>query len=199
MTVLTEEKALERVQKSDENITYILRDKKHSIPNRGKHRLQGRKEGDTNLSDFARTLIGTAAHFDKRKNVEAEFGVSGTSISAYKRGRVSIEQVENGKVLEKRSEVVKTGIRARLDDITSKSVDRISKALDLLTDERLETTKTPVELTVVMKNLASVIEKANPKEANSGNQVQVNLFVPNQMKESDFESIPTIYVPEGER
>lgn len=199
MTVLTEEKAAERVAQSDERITHILREKKHSSPNRGKSGNQGRTEGADNLNDFARELIGTAAHFDSRENVAREMGVSVTSVSNYKHGKLSTEQVEGGLILEKESEAIKKGIRKRLDDITIKGIDRISKALDLITTEKLEAVESVKDLTVISKNLSAVIEKANPKENVNTNAVQVNLFVPPQKSEKEFESIPVIYSPIEER
>lgn len=199
MTVLTEEKAFERVEKSNDRITRILRDKKHSSENRGKHGQQGRKEGQENLNDFARALIGTAAHFDSRESVAKELGVSVTSVSNFKNGKLATEQVENGQVVETVSKDVKKIIKTRLDDITDKATDRILKVLGEITDERIETVKEVKDLTVIAKNLSAVVEKANPKENGNVSAVQVNLFVPPQKDEKEFESIPVVYSPIEER
>lgn len=199
MTVLTEQQAQERLNRSDESLSFVLREKKHSSPNRGKHGLQGNIAGNERVSLFAQELIGTAAHFDKRKNVAREFNVSETSVSNYKHGKISTEQVEDGKILEKQSTDLKKGIRKRLDDITDLAAERLLTTLGLITDEKLETVQKVTDLTVIAKNLGSVIDKANPKESGNGQQVQVNLFVPGQMKEADFESIPVVYNPVEER
>lgn len=149
------------------------------------HQFRGRKKGDTNIPEFLKVLMGTAAAFDDQKTVANEFGVSLPIVNAAAQGKDIINnvRVQNNQLTQK--------IEDALAPQRNGAAEVLMQALNILTPERIMRAKTK-DISTIAKDMAIVIEKTSltKKEQNDNRGVQIMIFAPVQNNETHYESIP---------
>ena len=145
----------------------------------------GRKDGDMNVPESLRKIIAQDAIENGRASaidLAGSFGISASSVSAYTHGATSTASYRepNGE-LRKSNNIVK-------EKIAGKARRRLGWALNGITQEKLEEADLR-DISAVAKDMAVIIkqmEPSNENEGNKGTNVQVVLFSPQLMQESDF-------------
>lgn len=151
--------------------------------------IGGRKNGDKNLSPMMRTLIGAAGELDDNNARTARaFGVSDRAVSNYRLGRKTHEAAIEPAAKSAVTEVVKAGIDRR-QEVKDKAITRLADMFDgPISKDNLDTLK-PREAISAAKDLATVIDRVTPKEANVHQGVQFVIFTPRQKEESEYEVV----------
>lgn len=181
--ILTEEQLKERLESPD-NIINIL----HKVIGKGKHGTQTRTKEKENKTQEERALIGLTAHCDSIANTAEAFGVSTSSVSAYKQGVTSLNPNTRS---EKNS--------AELKEIVSKKTTQVSDtALDKLMDfmDQVDSTdpKRAKQIVSTAKDLADIYDKMRPV-SKEHNGIRVTIMSPNLRPLDSYEIIEV--VPEG--
>lgn len=147
----------------------------------------GRKLGDVNVPNFLREVIGETAAIDGRQDALAlaeQWGISPSSVSAYRNGATSTATMNKQPNLEKINRARKA--------ISAQARNKIKLALRHITAEKLEETK-PVELASIARSLAGVVkdmEPEDPKDPNGGkDKPQFVVFAPSFKSENHYEAV----------
>jgi predicted transcriptional regulator len=118
----------------------------------------GRKEGDNNVPDSLRKIIGETSEIDGRKEALAlasHFGISPSSVSAYANGSTSTDSMNkrpNLPHINKAKEVIARSARNKLRD-----------ALKHITSDKLENTKA-VDLASIARSMSAVVKEMEPEQ-----------------------------------
>jgi hypothetical protein len=148
----------------------------------------GRKTGDFNVPDSLRKVIAETSIEEgskESKKLAAAYGISGSSVSAYKVGAkstASYDSPDDGL----RSVVKDTKIR-----ISSKAKSRLLKAIQHITDDKLEGAKVR-DLAGIAKDLATVVKVMEPETKEASSTIAGPTFVfytPPQKKEEQYETL----------
>lgn len=123
------------------------------------------------------SLVGTPA-----KEIQKTFGISQSSISAYKTGQTSLNP-KSGKDPELVDHKAKT-----IERIEIQARSKILSALGLLTDEKIDEGKAR-DISGVAKDLSGVIKNLQPESGVSSQPMQVLIYSPRKSKEEDFDVI----------
>lgn len=145
------------------------------------------RNGKEEVPESARKLIGEMAiNGASPEIISKEFGISPSSISAYKNGATSTATYNQpdpqlkDHVTEARNKIVK---RARR---------KLLMALDNIDDEKLSDCK-PRDLAGIAKDMSAVIKNMEPeKSENNNNGTQFIFLVPPMKKESDYPTIDVL-------
>jgi transcriptional regulator with XRE-family HTH domain len=174
--ILTREQAEER-EKSEDNAINII----HKITGKGQHRSAARTEGSTNRTTAERAMIGLTAKFDTIENTANMFGVSKSSVTAYKKG-VTTHNKETASEIS--NQELRVSITEKSDKIAESAVDKLMGALNLIQPELLE--KRPVrEIASVAVSLANVFDKVRP-QTDKPAAAQVIIFAPGQRNLEEY-------------
>ena len=142
----------------------------------------GRKEGDVNVPNFLREMIGSTSEIDGRKEalkLASQFGISPSSVSAYSNGSTSTASMNkqpNLQAINRAKELI--GVNAR---------NKIRRALAHITEPKLAAAK-PADLASIAKSLSGVVrdmEPEAPKEG-GGDKPQFVVFAPQFIDEKNF-------------
>ncbi len=150
----------------------------------------GRGEGNANVPDSLRKIIGETSEIDGRREALAlakEFGISSQSVSAYANGSTSLA------TYDKKDTGLAKYINARKEKISNRAQKKLLLALDGITEERIGEAKLR-DLAIVAKMMSGVVkdmepEKEKEKESTAINNVQFVMFAPPMIKESSLETI----------
>lgn len=118
----------------------------------------GRKEGDVNVPNGLRNLIGATAVEDSRQDaleLAASFGISPSSVSAYSNGSTSTDSYDkrpNAPVID--------GAKQR---VSKRARTVLLRAINHLTDEKLSAAKAG-EIASVAKSMSSIMTDMEPKK-----------------------------------
>lgn len=147
---------------------------------------RGRKEGDNNVPDFLRKIIGENAIEEGNKETKTltrAFGISDSSMTAYKNGATSTASY-NEPQPELKGKMNDTKTR-----IAGKAKSRILRAISNITDEKLQDTK-PVDLSAIARNLSAVVKQMEPEaQQNQKNGPTFVFYTPPQKKEESYDVI----------
>jgi len=148
---------------------------------------KGRKEGDRQVPDSLRKIIGETSEVNGRQEALAlakSFGISPSSVSAYANGATSTASYNEEQ----------KGLR----DHINKAKERISKrartklilALNEITPEKLAAAKLG-EVSAVARNMSGIVKDMEPAAAGPGvlNGPQFLIYSPQFSKEEHFETI----------
>lgn len=160
--IVNEEEALERVN-SKENLTYKLR------------QLHAGRTGPKNIPPMIKALAVSISKVDTQENAGEAFGLSQQAISQYANGK------------HKDTEA-KDLIKKSIASVHEKALDGMLSCLDFI-KPKLENVKKATELSSIASNLARVVEKTSPKEANVTTNVQIVVHQPRSHSEEEYESI----------
>lgn len=150
----------------------------------------GRKEGDNNVPESLRKIIGETSVLEGRQEalaIAGMFGISDSSVSAYAKGATSTNTYNkpNGKIADY--------IRNRKDRLTKKTLRVLANSLDSI-PENLSNEK-PRDLAAIAKDMSAIVRNLEPsKDVNIGDQ-QNNQFIfyaPHFMKEEAYEVVKVV-------
>lgn len=143
----------------------------------------GRKEGDVNVPNSLRKIIGETGVEDRQEALALArmFGVSDSSASAYANGTTSTKTYD-----EPRKGIL-AHINRHKERITKKAHSRLNSVLDSLTPEKLEDVKAR-DLAGIAKDMSVVIKNMEPeiKEGSSNNKPVFIFYKPEIKQESYY-------------
>lgn len=150
---------------------------------------RGRDEGDVNVPDSLRKIIGETSVIEGRQaaiQLATQFGVSKSSVSAYAKGATSTTSYNQPKqgILE---HINKSRHRA-----TKRAARTLNAALGSITQEKLDYTDAK-DLAVIARNMSAIIKDLEPSqqvasiEANGGPQFVI--YAPQFKSEQSFDVI----------
>jgi transcriptional regulator with XRE-family HTH domain len=117
----------------------------------------GRKEGDNNVPDSLRKIIGETSEIDGRPaalDLANKFGISPSSVSAYANGSTSTDSMDKQPNL---SHINKAKARiSKMARIT------LRKALDNITDDKLVDSKA-TDLAVIARSMSGIVKEMEPE------------------------------------
>jgi len=148
----------------------------------------GRKEGDNNVPDSLRALIGSTAHVEGRKSaleLASLFGISASSTSAYAHGNTST------KSYDKEDKKIVDVITSRKARITKRALHKLQSSLHHITNDKLQLLDAK-ELASVSKDMSAVVKNMEPANAGMGSDgsgAKFVIFTPEVRMENSYESI----------
>ena len=146
----------------------------------------GRSNGDVNVPDSLRKIIGETSELDGRQaaiDLASRFGISPSSVSAYANGSTSTASMDKQPNLPHIN-----GAKTR---IAKKAMKKLMSSLGHMTDEKLSEAK-PHELAVIARNMSAIVkemEPEQPKEADGKKGPTFVFFAPTLHKEEHYETI----------
>lgn len=149
---------------------------------------KGRKEGDNNLPESGRNLLGITANIEGRKDalqLAKALGISPSSASAYANGATSTKSYN-----EPKKELVDV-IKKSRQRATKKALTTLHSALDNISEDKLSHLDAK-DLASISKDMASVVKQMDPSDGNDNSRgplVQFQLFAPAIKSESSYDSI----------
>ena len=168
-------------------VTTLVKDSSDSSDSSDNTIERGRKEGDVNVPDSLRKLLGDVAVTSGRSDALAlakQFGISDSSVSAYSKGARSTATYN-----DRPSEKVINGAKMR---VSMKARRKLLKALDSMTDDKLESCKAR-DLAGIAKDMA-VVMKAMETDSHSGEGESNKgptfmIFSPQFKSENDYKQV----------
>ena len=145
----------------------------------------GRNKGDNNVPSSLRKIIGETSEIDGRAEgvkLAKIFDISPSSVSAYANGSTSTKSYHS------REAEILSHINRRKLNISNKASHKLIKALDAITEAKLQNAKL-VELASVMNAASAVVKSMEPevdKSVNQNNGVQFIVYAPQIMSEDRF-------------
>lgn|SRR6188768_147476 len=151
---------------------------------------KGRNEGDVNVPESLRKIIGETALLDGRQSalqLAEQFGLSKSSVSAYTKGATSTTTYN-----EPNKEIISHINKARQRAI-KKASRTLNGALEAISQDKLDQTDAK-DLSVIAKNMSGIIKDLEPPQTSdsdpsSSNTPQFVIFAPQFRDERSFESI----------
>ena len=146
--------------------------------------FKGRGQGNREVPSVLRKVIGESALEEGSKEVAAAFGVSKSSVDAYKNGATSSISYNEP------DEDLKNHIDNKRLEISGRAKGRLLKALEEITDEKLEGSGVKT-LAGVARDMSAIVRNIEPDpKVQGGNNVQFVFFAPHLKREQDFDIIP---------
>jgi len=148
----------------------------------------GRSDGDVNVPDSLRQIIGEEAVINGRQaalDLAKDFGISPSSVSAYTKGATSTTTYNQPK-----SEIIKHINKSRERSI-KKAGKVLSGALNAITQDKLDYTDAR-DLSAIAKDMAVIIKNLEPQKESSESAQQTPQFVifaPQFRQENSFDHI----------
>jgi hypothetical protein len=154
---------------------------------------RGRSNGDKNVPDSLRKIIGETALLDGRQaalDLAADFGISPSSVSAYAKGATSTTSYNSPK------ESIISHINKSRARAVKKASRTLNQALGAITQDKLDYADAK-DLSGIAKDMAVIIKNLEP-QTNGGDDPdkkapQFVIFAPQFRDERSFD---TIHVPE---
>jgi len=149
---------------------------------------KGRKEGDNQVPEGLRKLIGETYEIDGRANgvdLAKRFGISASSASAYANGATSTKSY-NESVPAIASHIIKSKERA-----VKRASKTLNQALGAITQEKLDYAD-PKDLSSIAKDMSAIIKNLEPPQATdvtNNNAPQFTIYAPQFRDERSFEVI----------
>src|SRR5689334_24304809 len=150
---------------------------------------KGRKEGDNNVPESLRNLIGITAQTEGRKEAIAlakMFGVSPSSTSAYSNSATST------KTYNQPDNKISDVILRRKSQLTKKALNKLGTSLDKITDDKLDALDAK-ELASITKDMSAVIKNLEPPSTNGKEDGRPNvafvLYRPEIRHEDSYDSL----------
>lgn len=147
----------------------------------------GRNEGDNNVPDSLRKIIGETSELDGRQEALAladTFGISGSSVSAYANGSTSTASYDK----QPNKPFIDEG-RTRIQTSARKILFR---SLKFITDDKLEK-ESPSALASIARQMSGIVKEMEPENEAEKNKplAQFIIMCPPSKSENDYESIPS--------
>jgi hypothetical protein len=149
--------------------------------------VPGRKEGDINVPDSLRQMIGATAFENGRSDaleLGRQFGISPSAVSAYTHGSTSTASYDK---TPNTSIIAKSRIR-----VQKRAMNRLMGALEHLTPEKLGEAKAR-DLAGIAKDMSAVIKTLEPEVLDNGRDKapvpQFVVYAPQFRDERSYEVI----------
>lgn len=144
---------------------------------------RGRGAQRVEVPESLRALISEEAIKGTSPEVlSREFGVSKSSISAYKNDATSTASYNSpDKNLKDANELVR-------EDVTSQARTKLLLALKHVTEEKMQDAKL-TEIASVANSMSGIIKNMEPQGATTQNNTQIIVYKPRQREEDEFEII----------
>jgi len=150
---------------------------------------KGRKDGDVNVPDSLRQIIGEEALLNGRASavsLAADFGISSSSASAYAVGSTSTASYNNP------SKSILSHINKSRERATKKAAKTLNAALNAITQEKLDYLDAD-KVSGIAKDMSVIIKNLEPKVdpgVEAGSKVpQFVIYAPQFKDERSFEFI----------
>ena len=149
---------------------------------------KGRSEGDVNVPDSLRQIIGEEAVINGRQaalDLAADFGISPSSVSAYTHGATSTTTYHEP------SKSIISHINKSRDRAIKKASKVMVGALGAITQDKLDYTDAK-DLSGIAKDMSVIIKNLEPQKEVPSDQSaspQFVIFAPTFRQENSFESI----------
>ena len=122
------------------------------------------------LPDEVRDTIAILAHGNEgQKEIAKEFGVSQAEVSCLKTGRA------------------RSNVRASIERVQEKAIERLMESLGLLTNEKIEKCNA-VNISAIASNLAKVVNQTSPGNLD-GSGVNLVVYAPQVRDEKYYKSV----------
>jgi len=134
---------------------------------------RGRDEGDVNVPDSLRQIIGEEAVINGRQaalRLAENFGISPSSVSAYAKGATSTASYDSPK-----PSIINHINKSRRRAII-KASKTLNGALEAITQEKLDYTDAK-DLSVIARNMSGIIKDLEPTQAAPSEEGKVPQFV----------------------
>jgi hypothetical protein len=146
---------------------------------------RGRGEDNTEVPESLRKIIGETALIDNNDEAKAlarQFGISDSSVSAYKNGATSTASYNQpSKELDSHLNNVKV-------QISDKAKSRLFSAIDALTDDKLGAAK-PRDLASIAKDMSAVVKNMESDKSSGTNSPTFVIFAPKMRAEESYDVI----------
>jgi hypothetical protein len=148
----------------------------------------GRNEGDVNVPDSLRQIIGETAVIDGRQealSLASQFGISPSSVSAYAKGATSTDSYN-----EPKKSIIDHINKSRRRHIKKASLV-LSAALGAISQDKLDYTDAK-DLSGIAKDMSVIIKNLEPQSVPSDDGVkgpQFTIYAPTFRDERTFEVI----------
>jgi predicted transcriptional regulator len=149
---------------------------------------KGRKEGDVNVPDSLRKVIGETSEIEGRKSA-VDFahllGVSPSSVSAYANSATSTSSYN------RKSESLDNHMQGRKSKIANTALARLNRSLGILTKEKINTASAR-EVAAIAKDMAAIVKQMEPENTDNPaakNQPQFVVYAPTFRDERSYETI----------
>lgn len=152
---------------------------------------KGRNEGDKNVPDFLRSIISNTAIEESSKEANklaSRFGVSASSVSAYKHGNTSTDSYHLPN-----AELTKNNNTTR-DKIIKRGKAKILAAMRHITDDKMENANAK-DLSSIAKDMSVVVKNMDPSDKlneSTGPQVQFVFYAPQVRSLDSYDQLPII-------
>jgi predicted transcriptional regulator len=150
---------------------------------------RGRSDGDNNVPDSLRKIIGEEAVINGRQSalqIASEFGISPASVSAYAKGATSTATYDSPS----------KSLISHINKSRARAVKRASKtlnaALEAITQDKLDYADA-TDLSGIAKDMSVIIKNLEPPQESGASEAQrppqFVIFAPQFRKEETFEVI----------
>jgi methylthioribose-1-phosphate isomerase len=144
------------------------------------------RNGAKATPDSLRKLIAhDAIEGAPARDVAEAYGVSESSVSAYKVGATSTTTYH-----EPSSELKQTVDFTR-DRIKSKAQNKLLLALKHMTEDKIKEVK-PIELSTIAANMSRVVEKMSPKQEGTTVNNNIVFYSPKQISKENYETVDVL-------
>jgi hypothetical protein len=148
---------------------------------------RGRKQGDVNVPDGIRKIIGEESVINGRGSaieLAKDFGVSPSSVSAYAKGATSTASYH------KPEASLTNYLTGRRQRITKKALRVLHSSLDNITPEKLKDLKTK-DVASIAKDMSVIAKNMEPKveQGSNENKPQFVVYAPQIKDERTYETI----------
>lgn len=179
MPMMTEAEALERLGSAENYLNRVTSPVEPTGPSDNVtilplHPHKGRPA----LSDAERAAIGVAAVLTSPAQAARDFGVSSTTAMRAAEGKNAAGVMHPA---------VQSQIQTRLDKVADQAIDRLTAALNNLTDKKIGDEK-GTGIAKIASDMANIVEKITPKNREADN-VQVIIYAPQQRDISEYEVV----------
>jgi hypothetical protein len=146
---------------------------------------KGRGNNKATPDSLRKLIASDAINGASAASVSDAYGVSESSVSAYKNGATSTTTYHEG-----RGEL-KDYVDMTRDRIKSKAQNKLLLALKHMTEDKIKEVK-PIELSTIAANMSRVVEKMTPR--NEGPTVQNNIvfYSPKQISKENYETVDVL-------
>lgn len=144
---------------------------------------KGRPVGRVEVPETIRKIVAEEAILGtKPQELKDNFGVSLSSISAYKNGATSTASYN------KPDKELKAANDSLITEVTSSARSRLALALEHITADKIEAAKVGT-IAQIAKDMSAIVRNLEPTNPSITNNNQVIVYRPRQKEEDDFEVI----------
>lgn len=170
----------EQFEKEVDNISVFT--SKESVIGKVVNIEKGRTLGRTEIPEVIRSIVAEDVIENGRsQNIADKFGISKSSVDAYKNGATSCATYNNP------DRQLKQVVDNKRNEISNAARGRLSAALEALTDDKIAGSKAR-DIASIAKDMSGVVKNMEPQVA-PHNNTQVIVYRPRMRDEDEFDVI----------